>query len=333
MAHRDVVVIGCSVGGVEALQGLVGPLPIDFPASVFVVLHTSPHSRSSLPQILERAGPLPAAHAENGEAIVPGRIYVAPPDHHLLIDDGKVRVVRGPRENRNRPAIDPLFRSAARWCGPRVIGVVLSGALDDGTYGMFAVKQRGGIAIVQDPEEALCGEMPRNVMDKVPVDHAAPVREIAHLLAKLTAETISPREPEVSPSLIKETEIAEFDMDAIEDENRPGTTSEFACPDCGGVLWLQEEQPLMLFRCRVGHAFTADSLQATHSEAVESALWAAMRALEEDASLARRLAGLSEQRQQKKMFDRYKERAREKTQQAAILRNLILEAQNIPQER
>src|SRR5215470_6686177 len=160
MAERNIIVIGCSVGGVEALQRLVSPLPQDFPAAFFVVLHLAPESTSVLPHILERSGRLPAIHPRDGEPVRKGRIYVAPPDKHLLIEDGKVRVVRGPKENRHRPAIDPLFRSAARWYGPRVIGVVLTGSLDDGTAGLLSIKKRGGIAIVQDPKDAICGEMP-----------------------------------------------------------------------------------------------------------------------------------------------------------------------------
>src|SRR6185312_5574063 len=165
LAVRDIIVIGCSVGGVEALQKVVGGLPAGFPGSLFVVLHIAPETYSVLPNILSRAGKLPARHAVDGELIRQGSIYVAPPDHHLVLEDGRMRLTRGPKENRHRPAIDPLFRSAARWYGPRVIGVVLTGALDDGTAGLMCIKNNGGLAIVQDPEEAFCSSMPRSAVE------------------------------------------------------------------------------------------------------------------------------------------------------------------------
>src|SRR5215467_4826917 len=167
LAERNIIVIGCSVGGVEALQHLVSGLSSDLPAAVLVVLHLAPQGTSVLPDILKRAGQLPAVHPKDGEAIRMGRIYVAPPDNHLLVDDGRVRIVHGPKENRHRPAVDPLFRSAARWYGPRVIGIVLTGSLDDGTAGLLSIKKCGGIAIVQDPKDAICGEMPRNALQTV----------------------------------------------------------------------------------------------------------------------------------------------------------------------
>ena len=177
MSGHDMITIGASAGGVEALTELVRGLPVDLPASVFVSLHVPPHGTSMLPQILSRRGPLPAHHARDGEPIEPGRIYVAPPDLHLLIHQGVVRLSRGPRENGFRPAIDPLFRTAARWHGPRVVGVILSGTLDDGTAGLLAIKERGGFAVVQDPDDALFPGMPRNAMDVVHVDHVLPASE------------------------------------------------------------------------------------------------------------------------------------------------------------
>lgn len=191
MAERNIIVIGCSVGGVEALQRLVSGLPEHFHAAIFVVLHLAPQSTSVLPDILMRAGSLPAFHPKDGDTIRPGRIYVAPPDYHLVIENGKVRVSHGPRENRHRPAVDPLFRSAARSYGPRVIGVVLTGSLDDGTAGILAIKKRGGIAIVQEPAEAFCGDMPRSAMDAAPVDYVAPIDRIPELLQQLVAVQVA----------------------------------------------------------------------------------------------------------------------------------------------
>jgi two-component system chemotaxis response regulator CheB len=328
VAERNIIVIGCSVGGVEALQRLVAPLPKDFPAAIFVVLHLAPQSTSVLPHILMRAGSLPSVHPRNGEPIRLGRIYVAPPDNHLLIEDGKIRLARGPKENRHRPAIDPLFRSAARWYGPRVIGVVLTGSLDDGTAGLLAIKKRRGIAIVQDPDDAFCGDMPRSAMEIVDVDYVVPLDRIPELLQKLVPTEVAGNGAGKSSRLKKETDIVELDMNAIEDENRPGIPSPFACPECGGVLWEMDGEEILRFRCRVGHAFTANSLGVEQTEAVEGALWAAMRALEEGASLAKRMAENAAKGNRARLEGRYRERAEIKMQQAEVLRKLILESKD-----
>ena len=325
--------IGCSVGGVEALQRLVAGLPKNFPAALFVVLHLAPQSTSVLPDILKRAGSLPAAHPRDGESIRMGRIYVAPPDHHLLIENGKVRTVHGPKENRHRPAIDPLFRSAARWYGPRVIGIVLTGSLDDGTAGLLSIKKRGGIAIVQDPEDAFCSDMPRSAMETMAVDFVEPVDRIPELLQEIVPVKVAENGSGSSSRLKKETEIAELDdMDAIEDENRPGIPSPFACPECGGVLWEMDGEEMLRFRCRVGHAFAANSLSVEQAEAVESALWAAMRALEEGASLAKRMAEKASKRKRAGLASRYRDRAEVKMNQAEVLRKLIVEGKDEPFE-
>ena len=189
MAGHDIIVIGGSAGGLEAMNAIVGGLPADLPAAVFVVLHTSPHSPGLLPEILNHRGPLPAAHARDGEPVTPGRIYVAPPDHHLLLEAGRVRVTRGPKENRFRPAVDPLFRSAALAYGPRVVGVVLSGWLDDGAAGLWAVKVRGGVAVVQDPDEAFARSMPESAMRQTRVDYRLRVADIAPTLAQVGVRT------------------------------------------------------------------------------------------------------------------------------------------------
>jgi two-component system chemotaxis response regulator CheB len=332
LAERNIIVIGCSVGGVEALQRLVADLPKNFPAALFVVLHLAPQSTSVLPEILMRAGPLPAIHPRDGEPIRTGRIYIAPPDHHLLIEDGKVRVVRGPKENRHRPAVDPLFRSAARWYGPRVIGVVLTGSLDDGTAGLLSIKKRRGIAIVQDLADAFCSDMPRSAMETVAVDYVAPIKRISELLQELVPAKVAENGGGGSSRLKKETEFAELDMKTIEDENRPGTPSPFGCPECGGVLWELDGEEILRFRCRVGHAYTANSLSVEQGEAVEGALWAAMRALEEGASLARRMADKAARRKRGSLESRFRERAEVKMQQAEILRKLIVEGKEEPIE-
>jgi two-component system, chemotaxis family, protein-glutamate methylesterase/glutaminase len=333
LALRDIIVVGCSVGGVEALQKVVGGLPAGFPGSLFVVLHIAPETYSVLPNILSRAGKLPARHAVDGELIRQGRIYVAPPDHHLVLEDGRMRLTRGAKENRHRPAIDPLFRSAARWYGPRVIGVILTGALDDGTAGLMSIKKHGGLAIVQDPEEAFCPSMPHSAVENVEVDHMACLSRIPELLEKAVQQPVSMGNGAgENPDLAKEVQYAELEMAAIEDENRPGTPSQFACPECGGVLWEIHETDMLRFRCRVGHAYTASNLDVEQTQAVENALWAALRALEEGASLAKRMAKSAGDRQKPRLAKRFAERAQTKMEQAGLLRKLLVEGQELALE-
>jgi two-component system chemotaxis response regulator CheB len=193
VSHRDLIVIGASAGGLEAAQQLVRALPSDLKATVLLVLHTSVRSGSQLPQILERAGPLPASHPEDGERIRKGHIYIAPPDYHMLVEDGRVRVVQGPRENLHRPAIDPLFRSAAVTAGRRVIGVVLTGLLDDGTSGLMVVKAHGGTAIVQDPATAMFDSMPKHALEQVPDAKVLPLEEIGAELVRLVKKNCRKR--------------------------------------------------------------------------------------------------------------------------------------------
>jgi two-component system chemotaxis response regulator CheB len=256
-----------------------------------------------------------------------------PPDQHLLIERDHIRLTTGPKENRHRPAIDPLFRTAARWHGARVIGVILTGSLDDGTAGLLAVKKRGGIAIVEDPEIACCGDMPRNAMETVDVDYVEPLERIPELLARLVPQPVSGNGAPKGSQIEKESKYAGLDMSAVEDENRPGTPSQFACPDCGGVLWEMDDDKMMRFRCRVGHAYTANNLHVEQTEAVESALWAAMRALEEGASLARRMAENAEKSRHPSLAMRFRDREKSKMEHANLLRKVILEAIEPPVEQ
>lgn len=330
MAERNIVLIGCSVGGVEALQKIVAGLPENFPAAIFVVLHLSPQSHSVLPEILNRAGKLPAKHPVQGEQVRRGHIYVAPPDRHLILEDSRIVLSRGPRENRHRPALDPLFRSAARAYGRQVIGIVLTGSLDDGTAGLQTIKKSGGLAIVQDPEDAFCGDMPRSAIEHVEVDYVVPVAEIPALLAELVPQHVTAGNGAgKNTSMAKEIRYAEADMAAIEDETRPGNPSQFACPDCGGVLWEMADESMLRFRCRVGHAYTAQSLEAEQVEAVEGALWAAIRALEESASLARQVAQKTGKGKSHRVARKFEDLARDKMEQAALLRNLIVEHKQV----
>jgi two-component system chemotaxis response regulator CheB len=289
MPGHDIILIGASSGGIEALTEVVSHLPEDLPAAVFVVVHVSPRSISVLPDILNRACPLTSAHARDKEKIKTGRIYVAPPDFHMLIDDGSIRIVRGPKENNTRPAIDPTFRTAARAYGPRVVGVVLSGALDDGTAGLHAVKRRGGVAVVQDPADALFPDMPQNAIAGVAVDRVLPKAEIAPALVRLSQEPVDDTPGSVPKTMKEETEIEAMNM-KIPDDEKPGEPSVYGCPECGGVLWEMHDGEILRFRCRVGHAYGAEGLLSEQTETLDTALWSAFRALQENASLARRLA-------------------------------------------
>jgi two-component system chemotaxis response regulator CheB len=291
MADRDIVVIGASAGGVEALAAVVRELPAGLPGSVFVVLHHPPNATSVLPQILARSGSLPALMAENGAPMQRGLIYVAPPDHHLLLRYGAMRLSRGPRENRHRPSIDPLFRSAARTYGPRVIGVICSGVLDDGTFGLSEIKLRGGVAMVQSPEDALFASMPENALAAVQVDYALPAAEIGGMIASLVGRPAAAAAGDVMTDDEKqEIEIETPGPELVEEGLQPGKPTGYGCPECGGALWEMHEGKLVHFRCRIGHAYSSESLAEAQSENLEAALWTALRALSERESLLRRLA-------------------------------------------
>ncbi len=273
MPGHNIIVVGASAGGVEAFITLVSSLPADLPAAVFIVLHIPAQSFSVLPAILTRSGPLVAFHPKDGDTIEQGKIYVAPPDHHLMISRGSVRVVRGPKENRHRPAIDPLFRSAATTYKQRVIGVVLTGSLYDGTAGLLAIKQGGGLAVVQSPEDALYPSMPLHALQDVKVDYVLPMREIGALLVRLAHEPVPELEEDgTSEDIEVEIKMATFGMETIHDEHKAGTPSAFSCPDCGGVLWEINDGDLLRFRCRVGHAFSVESMISGQADEIEAAL-------------------------------------------------------------
>jgi two-component system, chemotaxis family, protein-glutamate methylesterase/glutaminase len=322
MPSHGVVVIGASAGGLEALTKLVAGLPRDLSAALFVVVHVSPTATSSLPAILSRHGPLPARHPTDDEPIEAGTIYVAPPDHHLLVRPGRVRLARGPRENGHRPAVDPLFRSAALHYGPRVIGVVLSGNLDDGSAGLVAVKARGGVALVQEPSEASFPSMPRSAVDNVAVDACLPVAALADEIARRARAPVRQGGP-VSGDMRIETDMAEVDSAAYGDTSEhPGTPSVYGCPECGGVLWELQEGDLMRFRCRVGHAYSSDSLLAEQGEQLESALWAALRALDEERSLSERLAARARERRSGTV-GHFERRARDAATRGDLIRSVL----------
>lgn len=332
MPGHDIIVIGASAGGVEAIVQLVKHLPPDLPAAIFVTLHVPAHGTSVLPNILNRCRTLEAVHPKDTETIQHGRIYVAPPDYHLLVKRGYVKLTRGPRENSFRPAIDPMFRTAARAYGARVVGVVLSGTLDDGTAGLEAVKLQGGVAVVQDPDEAMFVGMPRSAIENVDVDHIMSLADIASLLIRLAHEPVAEEiVAPVSREMEMETDVAEINSLAMQNDEHPGKPSGFACPDCGGVLWkINREGEILRFRCRTGHALSAESLLARQSEALEEALWTALRALEERAALARRMVQGARDRNRNQLAKRFDLQQKDAQERAAIIRQVILKGEAFP---
>lgn len=270
--RRDIVVIGGSAGALDALLQLVGNLPSDLPASLLVVVHQSPEHRSLLAELLTRRGSLRAEQAVDGRALEPGLILVAPPDHHLVVSQGRVGVNRGPRENGHRPAVDPLFRSAASVYGGRVIAVVLSGGLDCGTEGALVVKARGGVVIAQQPDDAAFASMPESVIRHARPDHVVPAAGLAELISRLVGE----------PAPAPEAAAAESDP--------PASAFDVVCPLCSGAMTQSRDGEFVRVRCHVGHAFSLQALVHGQFQALETALWAGVRALEESARVARRAA-------------------------------------------
>jgi two-component system chemotaxis response regulator CheB len=300
------VALGASAGGVEALTRVVRDLSPSFPAPIFVVLHVPATAASRLPEILQRAGALPAKHAVHGETPEPGKIYVAPPDRHMLVTEGRLVLVEGPHENGVRPAIDPLFRSAAGWYRENLIAAVLSGTMDDGTAGIATVHARGGITIAQEPSDALAPGMPTSAIENAAIDHVLVARDMGPLLRNLISgqtKQLPRRPPPVDPS-----------SDAID----------LVCPECGGVLRQFVESGLLRFQCRVGHAYSPDALYTAQDMRLEAALWAAIRSLEESASLARRLANDATRRGSRATARKFFEREREAAERADVVRSAIL---------
>ncbi|HEU4457192.1 MAG TPA: chemotaxis protein CheB [Longimicrobium sp.] len=323
MAGRSVIVIGASAGGVETLSALVAALPPEFPAAVLVVVHIPPHTTSHLPAILQRHGRMPAVHPDDGTVLREGVVYVAPPDRHLLVQRGHVRLTRGPRENGHRPAADPLFRSAARAYGPRVIGVVLTGNLDDGTAGLASIARHGGVTVAQDPGDAMYPGMPLSAVTNVQVDHVVPLAALAPLLTELVNAPLEGGPWVDDPQDDLETEIAELEPAAMMADERPGVPSGFSCPSCHGTLFEIREGEVMRYRCRVGHAFGVETLLAQQDGAVEGALWTALQTLKERAALARRMAARMEARGNTRSLESFRAQADDADARAEVIRRVL----------
>jgi two-component system chemotaxis response regulator CheB len=320
---RGLVVVGGSAGGVEALRDFVAGLPADLPAAVLVVVHVPPTGTSALPTILDRRSPLRVRHAVDGDQLRAGEVLVAPPDHHLVIVDGRVSLTRGPQENGHRPAVDVMFRSAARAWGPRVVAVVLSGALDDGAAGTVAVKHLGGRCVIQT--DALFDGMPSAAAKAGHPDAELPVAAIADRVATWLRELPSDAGRPPSGLIEEETEMAEMDPRTMHDPDRPGEPAGFGCPDCAGALYRIEEGNLTRFRCRVGHAWSPESLLVRQTVALESALWMALRSLEEKAALNEELGRRAEAEGRATTAGRYAAGANEAKRAAELVRQLVLD--------
>jgi two-component system chemotaxis response regulator CheB len=282
---RNIIAIGCSAGGLEALDALIGQLPTDLSAAIFIVQHMAPESSGvALLQRLSRHKAFDPKLAENGERFRAGRIYIAPPDYHLLLKKTTLLVSKGARENRNRPGIDPLFRSAAVAHGARVIGVVLTGLLDDGTAGLMAIKRCGGVSVVQDPRDAAYAAMPQSAIDNADVDYCVPIRDMGSLLATLVSQPHG-RSKAPPQDVRTEAEIAERVLSDVSQVNGLGEQVPYNCPNCGGVLWQIDAAGKQRFRCHTGHSFTRATLLASQSEKIEEVLWISLRMFEERRNL------------------------------------------------
>jgi two-component system chemotaxis response regulator CheB len=276
MPGHDVIVIGASAGGLPALKAVLGALPADLPAALFVALHARPERTSQVSDLVSRMGPLPASPARDGSAIVHGQVYVSHSDRRVILESGRMRVVRGPRD-RLGSAIDPLFRSAALAYGPRVVGVVLSGMLEDGASGLATIQKQGGTTVVQAPADALFPEMPRRALQAVSADHVLPAAAIADVLLKLAISPVS--------AMVEATEQLRVQV-ALE---RLGGPSVHFCRECGGAL--AELEDSLRLGCGRGHDYSLESLLAEHDDTIEDALWAVLGALVETAGLKQTLSG------------------------------------------
>jgi two-component system chemotaxis response regulator CheB len=324
MKKRNIIVIGASAGGFETLKKIVQGLPPNLDASIFIVWHMSPDIRGILPNVLNKLNTVAAANAYDKEPIRTNRIYVAPPDHHLLIEEGQVRVTRGPKENRFRPAVDPLFRSAAYSYGNRVIGVILSGALDDGTAGLWRIKYNGGIAVVQNPADAEVPSMPENALRQVQVDYSVPAAEMASLLVKLSSAKLIDNTEVVKDEKTKtEIDIA-AEANALKKGSLDiGVLSPYTCPECHGVLSKIMDGDLTRFRCHTGHAYSTDTLLLAITEKIEDSLYNAIRGMDECIFFLNHIGDHYAEANSPKLAALYFKKAKEAEERSELIRSAV----------
>jgi two-component system chemotaxis response regulator CheB len=332
MAHRDIIAIGASAGGVEALRRLMSQLPGDLDAAVLVTMHLAEDYVSGLDRILTRSGSLPVRFARGGEKVESGHVYLAPARGHLLLGaDRRIELGHGPRENNARPAIDPMFRSIALCCGSRAIGVVLSGMLGDGAAGLLALKQGGGTTVVQEPSDAAFSDMPAHALQHTQPDHVVTLAALPALLRKLVQ---NPAGKPVAPGerLRMEVEIARSGHSNMSEMDRIGRRSVLACPDCHGVMWEIDEGELIRYRCHVGHAYTAESMRHAIDENLTQALASALRALDERVAIADKLRDKAIADQHTRSVEWWQRRVDETRREAEIIREAILRMERVTGE-
>ncbi len=318
---RDIIAIGTSAGGLEALDTLIGQLPSDLPATIFVVQHLAPESSgSALVKVLGKYKSFDCKLAADGERFAKGRIYIAPPDHHLLVKKNTLLVTKGARENRYRPAIDPLFRSAAVTHGPRVIGVVLTGMLDDGTAGLIAIQKCGGVTVVQDPKDAAYPDMPQSALSNLKVDHCVAIAAMGGLLEKLSRDPHG-KDATIPIDIKTEALIAERVLSDVAQVNGLGDQVPYNCPNCGGVLWELGNADVKRYRCHTGHSFTAAALLTSQTEKIEETLWTSLRMFEERKNLLNTMAKTQTNQKGKAS---YAQRAKETDVHIERIRRMLL---------
>ncbi|MDB5867834.1 MAG: CheB methylesterase [Polaromonas sp.] len=326
LVKRDIVVVGGSAGGIEALQGFFRVLPADLEAAILVVLHISPHTPSRLDKVLGYATPLPVVVAEDGAPIENGRVYVASADRHLMVSPQGIRLSRGPKEGRSRPSVDVLFRSAAMAFGSRVIGMVVSGALDDGTAGLWAIKDRHGATCVQNPSQAIHPSMPESAIEHVEVDYVGTVEALAAHVGKLVGTTAPIKQPGAFNARFSMENAIAMEGNALKAGIMElGTVSKYTCPDCHGVLVQMEEGSIVRFRCHTGHAFSLKTLLAEINSAIDTGLWATLRAVEERVMLLRQMEELARTAGFSEGEAKWRHQADESEKRLEPLRQLVLD--------
>ncbi|WFU82095.1 chemotaxis protein CheB [Bradyrhizobium sp. CIAT3101] len=328
MTNRDILAIGTSAGGFDALRFLAREFSPDFPAAVVVTIHLSNQFRSELDAILTQAGPLPASFAADGEKLKRSHIYIAPTERHLIVENGKLRLGSGPRENNARPALDPLFRSAALCCGPRSVGAVLTGTLGDGAAGLQALKQSGGVTVVQDPSDAAFSEMPATALLRSQPDHVVSLAGMPALFEKLARQPAGETRP-VASSLEYEVNVASGGRGSMNEMDRIGNRSVLACPDCHGIMWEINQGELVRYRCHVGHAYTAEIMSVALDENLKRAFGSALRALAERTALARKLEAQASASGQTRIAESWAAKAVEFEAEARVIHDSIRRTEEI----
>jgi two-component system chemotaxis response regulator CheB len=330
---KDIVVVGASAGGVEALKAVVAGVPSEFRGTIFIVLHVGSSDSSYLAEILARVSKLPVAQAEDGHRAEPGHIYVARPDYHLVLERGTMHLTRGPKENRFRPAVDALFRSAAYIHASRVVGVVLSGALDDGTAGLWWIKERGGTAIVQAPADAQVAAMPESAIRYASPDHVVPAKDIGQLLMKLSRDSLVSSPPPPTKELEVETFISRDGRALQAGVMDLGPITPYTCPECHGVLVQLKEGGVPRFRCHTGHAYSINTLLSDVTEYIEEALWNSIRSIEESAMLLDHLARhVRDEVGDEKLAKLYEQKAKDTLNRADLVRKAASGHQTLSQD-